>query len=94
MSDARGRVSSRQIVLDEQVLADLVYWIKTQPRTAQRIVELIEQAARDPFAGLGKPEPLKHIGADYWSRRITQEHRLVYRVGVDRVTSLQARYHY
>lgn len=87
-------MSPRHIVLDEQMLADLIYWIKTQPRTAQRIVELIEQTTRDPFKGLGKPEPLKHLGADYWSRRITQEHRLVHRIGADRVTFLQARYHY
>jgi toxin YoeB len=86
--------AQRLIVLDEQVLADLTYWIRTAPRTAGRIVELTETAAHDPSGGPGKPEPLKHLGANYWSRRITQEHRLVYLVGPDRVTFLQARYHY
>ncbi|TME32440.1 MAG: Txe/YoeB family addiction module toxin [Chloroflexi bacterium] len=85
---------ARLIVLDEQVLADLTYWIRTEPRTAMRIVQLIEHASRDPLQGIGKPEPLKHRGADYWSRRITQEHRLVYLVRSDRVVFIQARYHY
>jgi toxin YoeB len=49
---------------------------------------------RDPFGGIGKPEPLRYLGADVWSRRITQEHRLVYRVSDDRIDFLQARYHY
>ena len=84
----------RLIVIDEQVLADLAHWIRTEPRIALRIVDLIEQTARDPFRGIGKPEPLKHRGGDYWSRRITQEHRLVYLVRADRVVFVQARYHY
>jgi toxin YoeB len=84
----------RLIVIDEQALGDLAHWIRTEPRIALRIVDLIEHTARDPFRGLGKPEPLKHRGADYWSRRITQEHRLVYLVRADRVVFVQARYHY
>jgi toxin YoeB len=84
----------RVIVLDEQVLADLTYWIRTTPRIAVRIFELIETSSHGPFGGIGKPEPLKHLGANYWSRRITQEHRLVYLVAPDRVTFVQARYHY
>jgi toxin YoeB len=86
--------SQRLIVLDEQVLADLTYWIRTSPRTALRILELIEHTVRDPFGGVGKPEPLKYRGGDHWSRRISQEHRLVYRVQADRVVFIQARYHY
>lgn len=86
--------AQRLIVLDQQVLADLTFWIRNAPRTALRIVELIEQTARDPFAGIGKPEPLKHSGGDYWSRRVAQEHRLVSLVRADRVIFLQARYHY
>jgi toxin YoeB len=54
----------------------------------------MEAVMRDPFRGIGKPEPLKHLGAGIWSRRITQEHRLVYRVTEDRMDFLQARYHY
>jgi len=59
-----------------------------------RILDLVEAVLRDPFAGIGKPEALKHVLAGCWSRRITQEHRLVYRVLDDRVDFLQARYHY
>jgi len=57
-------------------------------------LELVEATARDPFTGLGKPEPLKHLGPGVWSRRITEEHRLVYRVTHERIDFLQARYHY
>lgn len=84
----------RLIVVDEQVLADLTHWIRTEPRVALRIVELIEHTARDPSGGLGKPEPLKDRGGDYWSRRIAREHRLVYLVRADRVIFVQARFHY
>lgn len=59
-----------------------------------RILELAEAVLRDPFAGIGKPEALKHTLAGAWSRRITQEHRLVYRVDGTRIEFLQARYHY
>ena len=61
---------------------------------ADRIWELIEEITRTPFAGTGKPEPLRFLGSDVWSRRITQEHRLVYRVEHERIVFLQARYHY
>ena len=63
-------------------------------KVALRTFELIEAVLRDPFSGIGKPEPLKFVLAGCWSRRITQEHRLVYRVTVERVDFLQARYHY
>lgn len=61
---------------------------------ALRVLDLIDATMRDPFAGLGKPEPLKHVGANVWSRRITQTDRLVYEVFADRIEFLQARYHY
>lgn len=61
---------------------------------ALRVLELIEAALRDPFSGIGKPEPLKGMGPNTWSRRINDEHRLVYVVGHDRITFVQARYHY
>lgn len=73
---------------------DLRYWVETDRRTALRILNLVEVILRDPFNGLGKPEPLKYLGAGVWSRRITQEHRLVYVVSQDRIDFLQARYHY
>lgn len=63
-------------------------------KVALRVLDLIEAALRDPFTGIGKPEPLKHQLAGAWSRRITQEHRLVYLVQGDRIDFLQARFHY
>ncbi len=73
---------------------DLRYWIKTQRKIALRTLDLVEAVMRDPFAGIGKPEPLKYFGPGVWSRRLTQEHRLVYRVSETRIDFLQARYHY
>lgn len=73
---------------------DLRYWVEIDRKVALRAFELIEAMLRDPFAGIGKPEPLKYVLAGCWSRRITQEHRLVYRVSNGRIDFLQARYHY
>ena len=75
-------------------LSDLEWWIRTERKTALRILRLVEATRRDPFHGIGKPEPLKNIGPGYWSRRITLEDRLVYFVGNGRISFLQARYHY
>jgi toxin YoeB len=84
----------RQIVFQAEFREDLRYWVKTDRRVAMRILELVEGVIKDPFTGLGKPEPLKFVLAGCWSRRITQEHRLVYRVQENRIDFLQARYHY
>lgn len=73
---------------------DLRYWVETDRRVALRALELVEAILRDPFAGIGKPEPLKYLASGTWSRRLTQEHRIVYLVRHDRVDFLQARYHY
>lgn len=73
---------------------DLRYWVKSDRNVAIRILDLVEAVMRDPSVGIGKPEPLRHLLAGCWSRRITQEHRLVYRVSADRIDFLQARYHY
>jgi toxin YoeB len=73
---------------------DLAYWVKTDRKSALRTLELVEAVVSDPFAGIGKPEPLKHELAGAWSRRLTQEHRLIYRVTETRIYFLQARYHY
>jgi toxin YoeB len=73
---------------------DLNYWAETDRKTAWRILDLIEATLGDPFSGPGQPEPLKYLGAGVWSRRITQEHRLVYVVSAERIDFLQARYHY
>jgi len=73
---------------------DLGYWIRTERKTALRVLRLVEDVMRDPFEGTGKPEPLRFYLEGCWSRRVTQEHRLVYLVGKGRVDFLQARYHY
>ena len=73
---------------------DLRHWVEADRNTALRVLQLVEAVLRDPFAGIGKPEPLKHLLAGAWSRRITQEHRLVYCVSQTRIDFLQARYHY
>lgn len=88
------RESDRLAVCHPEFLEDLQYWVQTDRRTAKRLLELMHDALRDPFDGIGKPEPLKYLGSDVWSRRITQEHRCVYLVKADRIEFLQGRYHY
>ena len=73
---------------------DLAWWVKNDRKAALRTVELIEAIIANPSAGIGKPEPLRFELTGCWSRRITQEHRLVYRVTDNRIDFLQARYHY
>jgi len=73
---------------------DYLHWQNQDRRQLGRINQLIQACLRDPFDGIGKPEPLKYLVADVWSRRITQEHRCVYLVKADRVEFLQGRYHY
>jgi toxin YoeB len=77
-----------------QFREDLLWWAKAEPRLWERLWDLIESIVEDPFSGIGKPEPLKHLGSNLWSRRINLEHRLVYRVERNRILFLQARYHY
>lgn len=86
--------AERRIVLQPECLEDLQYWIGTEWRTAQRILNLIAEVMRTPFEGTGKPEHLKHLGGNVWSRRINQADRLVYEVSNDRIDFLQARFHY
>lgn len=74
--------------------ADYTSWLTVDRQTLRRINRLIDDVLRDPVAGIGKPEPLRHMLAGVWSRRITQEHRLVYLVDGDDVVILQARFHY
>ena len=73
---------------------DYLHWQKTDRSTVKRINRLIEDALRDPFTGIGKPEALRHVLAGCWSRRIDGEHRLVYMVDGDDLIILQARFHY
>ena len=89
-----SRAANRQAVFHREFREDLRYWVKSERNTALRILDLVEATLRDPFEGVGKPEPLRHLLAGCWSRRITQEHRLVYRVTDERIDFLQARYHY
>ncbi|MGA2269980.1 MAG: Txe/YoeB family addiction module toxin [Bryobacteraceae bacterium] len=89
-----NRGAERNAVFHREFLEDLCFWVKTDRDAALRILELVEATLRDPFQGIGKPEALKYVLAGCWSRRITQEHRLVYKVGETRVDFLQARYHY
>ena len=83
-----------ELGIEAKYLEDLPFWVATQPRVAARILRLMEEIQRDPFRGTGKPEPLRFLGSGIWSRRITEEHRLVYKVDAGRVVFLQCRYHY
>jgi len=85
---------SRDAVFQSEFRDDLKYWVKTDRKVALRVLDLVEAILRDPFSGIGKPEPLKYLDAGAWSRRLTQEHRIVYLVRDDRIDFLQARYHY
>jgi len=84
----------RSSVFHPEFREDLKFWIKTDRQIALRVLEIVEAVMNDSFAGIGKPEPLRHALTGAWSRRITQEHRLVYKVSGDRIDFLQARYHY
>ena len=81
-------------IFKKQFREDLVYWVAHDRKVALRIFDLIEDTLKTPFTGLGKPEPLKYLPGNPWSRRITQVDRLVYRVYENKVDFLQARYHY
>jgi toxin YoeB len=83
-----------KIVFAERGWEDFSYWLENDRKIAARIVRLIREIERSPFEGLGKPEPLRHDLAGFWSRRITEERRFVYAVDDDRVLIAQARYHY
>ncbi|MGA3263549.1 MAG: Txe/YoeB family addiction module toxin [Terracidiphilus sp.] len=94
MIAAMSKKTVREAVFYPKFREELLFWVKTGRKAALRILELVEAVLADPFDGIGKPEALKHELAGYWSRRITQEHRLVYKVTAERVYFLQARYHY
>ena len=81
-------MKNRGIIFDQQFREDLRYWYKIDKKLAFRILDLIEAITLDPFSGIGKPEPLKYFEANTWSRRINQEHRLVYRILDDRIEFL------
>ncbi len=83
-----------QLVFSSKSWEEYVYWQETEPKQVRRINLLIKELMRDPFAGIGKPEPLQHAYRGYWSRRIDGEHRLVYKVVGDQLWIAQLRYHY
>jgi toxin YoeB len=88
------KTKQRDTVFQPEFREDLRYWVQTNRKVALRAFDLIEAIVRDPFTGIGKPEPLKYLSSGTWSRRLTQEHRIVYLVRDDRIDFLQARYHY
>ena len=89
-----SRRTDRSAIFHPEFRKDLSFWVTNDRKTALRILQLVEAILTDPFTGIGKPEPLKYVLAGAWSRRITQEHRLVYKVADERIDFLQARYHY
>jgi len=89
-----GKQPRREAVFHPEFIEDLRHWVATERRVALRALAIVEAVLRDPFTGIGKPEPLKYLAPGVWSRRLTQEHRIVYLVGDDRIDFLQARYHY
>lgn len=84
----------KSLVFDPAGFDDLAWWVNKDRKIALRIVKLIEDIQRHPFMGLGQPEPLRHDLSGCWSRRITQEHRLVYEVLSDKIRILSCRHHY
>lgn len=86
--------TERIAVFHPELIEDLRYWVERDRRIALKAFDLIEAILREPFSGPGKPEPLKYRLAGAWSRRLTQEHRIVYLVSKNQIDFLQARYHY
>ena len=84
----------REAVFQPELLEDLRYWVATDRKVALRLFDMVEAILREPFQGVGKPEPLRYLAGGAWSRRLTQEHRIVYLVREERIDFLQARYHY
>jgi len=84
----------RGLEFDPAAFEDLAWWVETDRAKALRIIKLLREVQREPFEGTGQPEPLKHELTGCWSRRIDQEHRLVYQVFEDRIRILACRYHY
>lgn len=87
-------MSERRAFVATHFLQDMEFWTRTDRRTAIRLLRLVREILKDPFGGISKPEPLKRELAGLWSRRLTQEHRVVYEVVKNEVRFLQARHHY
>ncbi|MGB4993533.1 MAG: Txe/YoeB family addiction module toxin, partial [Nitrospira sp.] len=89
-----AEVGQVKLIFAEEAWEDYLYWLQQDRRMVERINKLIRETQRQPFAGMGKPEPLKHALSGFWSRRITDEHRMVYRVESDALMIAQLRFHY
>ena len=83
-----------KLIFAEQAWEDYLYWQKTDKKLLERVNTLIKEITRSPFEGIGKPEPLKNALSGYWSRRINDEHRIVYKIAEGSVLLAQLRYHY
>lgn len=83
-----------KLIFAEEAWEDYLFWQKHDRKMLERINKLVQEIQRDPFGGIGKPEPLKHALAGFWSRRITEEHRLVYKVEGPALLIAQLRFHY
>jgi toxin YoeB len=86
--------SARSLEFDPAALDDLAWWVQQDRRKALKIIRLVVESAANPFGGIGKPEPLKHELAGCWSKRVDDEHRLVYQVSDEKIRILACRYHY
>ena len=84
----------KNLEFDPAAFEDLAWWVENDRKQALKIIKLVKEVQRDPFQGIGKPEKLKHDLSGCWSRRINQEHRLVYQVLEDRIRIIACRYHY
>jgi toxin YoeB len=83
-----------KLIFSDHAWEDSLYWQKTDKKILQRINNLIKEIKRNPFEGIGNPEPLKHALSGYWSRRINDEHKIVYKASSDAILIAQLRYHY
>lgn len=85
---------AKSLEFDQNAIEDLSYWVRKDRRKAEKILELVQEVAKTPFVGKGKPEPLKYNLSGCWSRRIDQEHRIVYSVEEGKIRILSCRFHY
>lgn len=94
MQKSQNENRKREAVFQDEFLEDLRYWAENDRRLLLKVLDLVEATLSEPFTGIGKPEPLRHKASGTWSRRINKEHRVVYMVFDDRISFLQARFHY
>lgn len=83
-----------KLIFSDEAWEDYLFWQKQDRRMVERINKLVKETMREPFSGVGKPEPLKHAFSGYWSRRLTDEHRMIYKMADDALWIVQLRYHY